>query len=384
MPSYRIISSDNHVHEPVDLWTSRMEPKFKDRAPHIEHLEAGDWWFCDGRNVGTSGGGGAEAGVRFKDPDKLNAGHRMEEARLGGYIPEEHVKDLDLDGMDVSILYPTTGVMLYGTQDSELLTSICSAYNDWVAEFFNAIPSRLKGIAMLNVDDVGVGIKELERCAKMGYVGAMIAVYPREAQLYDNPAYEPFWAAAQDLGMPLSLHIHSNRYGPIQELADSDIHRAASVCNVAHWPQMSLADIIFSGVFERYPKLQVGSVEHELSWVPHFLDRLDYTYTDRMPPPIASSQGRQSAHPMARFKDGVLPSDFFHNNVFLGFQEDGLGIRERHIIGVDQIQWGSDYPHQESTFPRSREILENILADCTEEEKAKIVGGNAARVYNLN
>ena len=80
----------------------------------------------------------------------------------------------------------------------------------------------------------------------------------------------------------------------------------------------------------------------------------------------------------------MLPSDFFRNNVFLGVQEDALGIKLRDLIGVDTLQWGSDYPHRASTFPRSREILEEILGDCTEEEKAKIVGGNTARVYNLN
>ena len=131
--------------------------------------------------------------------------------------------------------------------------------------------------------------------------------------------------------------------------------------------------MIYSGVFERYPSLKVGTVEHELSWIPHFLDRLDYNYTQR-------AIGDNSY----RFKGDVLPSDFYHSNVFLGFQEDALGIRDRHIIGVDNLQWGADYPHPESTFPRSREILENILADCTEEEKAKIVGGNCARIYRLD
>jgi predicted TIM-barrel fold metal-dependent hydrolase len=130
--------------------------------------------------------------------------------------------------------------------------------------------------------------------------------------------------------------------------------------------------MIFNGVFERYPKLQVGSVEMELSWVPHFLDRMDYNYTQRA-----------IEFAPYRFKGDLLPSDFFRSNVFLGFQEDGLGIRDRNIIGVDNLLWGSDYPHPESTFPRSREIIDEILAGCTEDEKAKIVGGNAARIYNL-
>ena len=373
MPSYRVISSDNHVVEPVDLWTSRAEAKFKDRAPHVESLEEGDWWFCDGLKIGSAGTG-SQVGVRFEKPETARIQHRMEEARPGGYIPEEHVKDMDIDGIDVSIVYPTVALSLYSVPYSELLTSNCRTYNDWVGEFCNAVPKRLKGIAMLNLDDVQAGVKELERCANLGFVGAMISVYPPEERSYDKPEYEPLWAAAQDLGMPLSLHISTNRLSVGQEFEDLDNETNAFMTNVDHWVRMSLANIIFSAVFERYPKLQVGSVEMELSWVPHFLDRLDYNYTQR----------EQERRRGVQFKGGALPSDFFHNNVFLGFQEDALGIEMRHRIGVDQLQWGADYPHLESTFPRSRQILEEILVDCTEEEKAKIAGGNAARVYGLD
>ena len=370
MSGYRVISSDNHVIEPVDLWTSRAELKFKDRVPHLERLEEGDWWFCDGVQV-TGAFAGAQAGVRFEEPEKLSLESRIEEVRPGGYIPEEHIKDMDMDGIDVSIVYPTVGLSLYSVPDSELLSSNCRIYNDWVGEFCSAVPKRLKGIAMLNVDDVQEGVKELERCAKMGFVGALITIYPGEERSYNKPEYEPLWAAAQDLGMPLSLHVSTNRAGKIltQGL------RSADVINLEHWVRMSLADIIFSGAFERYPKLQVGSVEQHLSWALHFLDRIDYTYTQ------GSSQEIRGEY---RFKGDALPSDFFYNNVFLGFQEDAFGIEVRHRIGVDNLQWGGDYPHLEGTFPRSRQILDHILANCTEEEKAKIVGGNAARVYGLD
>ena len=113
-------------------------------------------------------------------------------------------------------------------------------------------------------------------------------------------------------------------------------------------------------------------MEHELSWIPHFLNRIDYTYTQRV------------QEERYRFKEAMLPSDYFHRNVFAGFQEDAMGIRDRNVIGVDNLLWGSDYPHVESTFPRSRQIIEEILKDCTEEEKAKMAGGNAARIYHLN
>ena len=374
MSGYRIISSDNHVFEPPDLWTSRAEPKFRDRAPHIVTEADGDWWYVD--NVKWIGmGAGAQPGVRFEDQGKLTRTTGFENVLPGAYIPEEHVKDLDADGVDVGLVYPTLGLNLFKLPDSELLTALLRTYNDWLAEFCKPFPSRLKGIALLNIDDVGQGVRDLELYANLRLAGAVIPVYPPEGRSYDLPDYEPLWAAAQDLDMPLSLHIDTNRAARGADLANlgNSRPRPTFQMNADHWVRMSLGDMIMGGVFEHYPKLQVGSVEHELSWATHFLDRLDYTYTQRT--------RRDDWH---RFQEDMLPSDYFHRNVFLGFTEDGLGIRDRHIIGVDNLQWGSDYPHQEGTFPRSQQILEEILADCTEEEKAKIAGGNAARVYHLD
>jgi len=379
MSDYRVISSDNHVFEPADLWASRGEAKFRDKAPKVVRLEGvegvsnGDWWYCDGRKV-VGAFAGSQTGRRFDEPENLTMESTMDDVRLGGYIPEEHIKDMDIDGVDVSIVYPTVGLLLYSIPNSALLTSIFSTYNDWVGEFCSAIPKRLKGIATLNIDDVQEGVRELERCAKLGFAGAMITVYPPEERSYDRPEYDPLWAAAQDLAMPLSLHIGTNRPGPGQEFADLDSATSAFMSNVDHWVRMSLANMIFSGVFERFPKLQVGSIEMELSWVPHFLDRMDYNYSQRAIGAVGSY----------RLKSGALPSDYFHSNVFLGFQEDVLGIRDRDIIGVEKMLWGGDYPHQESTFPKSRQIIEEVLADCTQEERAQIAGTNSARVYGFD
>ena len=104
MADYRVISSDDHVMEPVDLWTSRGESKFKDRLPRVERLEVGDWWICDGRKVQTVATG-TQAGVRFEGPETLSWVARVEELPPGGYVPEAHVTDMDIDGIDVSIIY---------------------------------------------------------------------------------------------------------------------------------------------------------------------------------------------------------------------------------------------------------------------------------------
>lgn len=374
----RIISSDDHVGEQPDLWTRRLDPQFMYGAPRLREID-GVRWLCSGDQKLVAGGSGDQTGVRFKNPDQLTGGTTVQPAavrgaRPGGHDPFVRVKDMDADGIDASIVYPSTGLRLYAVlTDRPLLSALFRAYNDWLAEeFCKPFPHRLKGIGMLNLDDVGEGVKELQRCARIGLVGAMIPVHPPEGRPYGSPEYEPLWASAQDLGMPLSLHIGTPRPAPFQEYRDLSTMRATYMSASDHWIRISLGDMIMTGVFERYPRLQAGSVEHELSWAVFFLWKMDYVYTQKAK--------RPSWH---RFAEAMLPSDYFHRNCFIGFQEEGNGIRLRDVIGVDNLQWGSDYPHPESTFPKSREILARLLADCTREEKAKILGGNAARVYRM-
>jgi predicted TIM-barrel fold metal-dependent hydrolase len=200
----------------------------------------------------------------------------------------------------------------------------------------------------------------------------MITEYPLEHRRYDHPDYEPFWAAAQALAMPLSFHTATRRQGKIRGAGERTLRDATSRATKAFYPATSMCDMIFSGVFERYPRLQLAIVEFELSWAPHVLSTMDYTYRERH---------EEAFH---RFKNDMRPSDFFRQNVCLSFQEDAIGIRLRDVIGVDNLMWGSDYPHSESTFPRSRQILDEILAGVPPAEQAKIAAGNTARLYGFD
>ena len=209
---------------------------------------------------------------------------------------------------------------------------------------------------MVNLDDPDAAADELTRCRALGLCGALVTVAPPKWLPFSSPDYDRFWATAQDLDMPLSMHTATDR-------GDPRVGDAAFALDVKHVPpsvfinkdyqvRQALGDLIFTGVFERHPGLRVGAVEHELGWIPYFLDQMDYTYTDRPP--------RGEWH---RFPSGVLPSDYWRSNCFASFQEDAVGIRVRDVIGVDTLMWGSDYPHTESTFPRSQEILCDILGD---------------------
>lgn len=372
MPRPIVISSDSHVFEPPDLWTTRIDSEFKERAPHMRHVDGLDRLFVEGDQFLAGIGLISGAGMRFENPEDIQHEGRFEDVHVGGYEPGEHIRDMKTDGVSAEILYPSQGLFYFRVQDSALLSAIFRAYNDWLVDFCSTHPKQLKGIAMINLDDVEDGMRELERTAKMGMPGAMISEYPPEERRYDLPEYEPFWALAQDLNMPLSLHTATSRVGNNRGAGPDSVRVASNRANKVFLPSTSLCDMIFAGVFDRYPKLKVAIVEFELAWAAHLLGTMDYTYIERQ---------KEASY---RFKNDMMPSDFFRQNVYLSFQEDQIGIRLRDVIGVDALMWGSDYPHAEATFPRSMEILDEILEGVNDEERAKIVGLNAARLYDFD
>ena len=369
MTPYRLISSDSHVYEPPDLWERYIAPAFRDRAPRLVHEAETDQWYADGDVKFGVVGSNQQAGLRYEDPDKITSEGRFENAPKGGWDPHAHIEDLAVDGVAGSVLYPSVGLNAFKLPAGDLVTAIFCAYNSWLADFCRPYPDQLKGIALLNVDDVTCAVSEMRRTARLGLVGAIISMRP-SGPTYDHPDYEPLWAAAQELSMPLSLHVGTARWRPEPQTTAMD--RLVEQTTREAYPRNAIAAMVFSGIFERYPALQTGTAEFDVAWAPFFLDRMDHLYTER-----ATMFG------IRRFKSGALPSEVFRQHVFLSFQEDVLGVQLRHYVGVDNLLWGSDYPHAESTFPRSREVVAQILAGVPEEEQAKIAGENTARVYGF-
>src|SRR6266481_4867703 len=231
------------------------------------------------------------------------------------------IKENEMDGVWGACLQPSQGLFWYRIPNSAMLSAICRVYNDWIADFCKPYPDRLKGIAMLNVDDVEEASQELERCAKLGLVGAFTG---------------------------------------------------AGRSTTDYWVRYSLSAMIFAGAFDRYPRLRVGSVEHEAAWIPHWLTQMDFTYRER---PVFT-RGWKS-------KEGLLPSDYWRRNMFVEFMEDDLGVQLRDTIGVDNMLWGSDFPHAESTWPKSRDFLARIFAGVPEQDLRKVTSENAARLFGF-
>ncbi len=370
MTGYRLISSDSHVFEPPDLWEKRIDPEYRARAPRLVHEAETDQWYSDGDIKFGIVGSNSQAGERFESPENIRREGRYEDARPGGMDPQAHVEDMDVDGVVSGVLYPSMGLTVYRVPSPDLLSAIFRAYNDWLADFCAPYPDRLKGIAMINVDSVAEGVAELRRAKGIGLAGAMIPQRPQFGR-YDHSMYEPLWAAAEELEMPLSLHVDTNRWRSVNERAGIFEGGLVESVNNEYNMKDNVAAMLLCGMFERYPNLKVGAVEYEVLWAPYMLRRLDTIYHDR------------PRNFDFRYAGDAVPSDFFRRNMFVSFQEDALGMQLREYTGVETLMWASDYPHAESTFPRSKQIVEEILEGIPEDEKGMIAGENCARVYGI-
>ena len=375
-PATWMISSDSHIIEPPDLWNGRVPQHLAARAPRVVVEDDGEWWYIDGRK--TMSHLGIQTGARFAgEPDKLVTSATFEQVRPAAYDPRAYLEENETDGVWGSVIYPSEGLVIFSVPSTDVVTASMRAYNEWLAEFCAENPGRLKGLAMVNVDDVDEAVDELARVRRLGLCGALITVKPPAWAPFHSPVYDRLWGAAQDLDLPISLHTATDRGDPRGGDAaftlDVKSVPPSVFINKDYQVRQALADLILTGVFERFPRLRVGSIEHELAWLPFFLDQMDYTYTDR-----------PRRGDWYRFREaGVLPSDFWRQNCFASFQEDANGIRMRDVIGVETLLWGSDYPHTEATFPRSREILADILAGVPDAEARAIVRDNAARLYGF-
>jgi len=366
MSEERIISADSHMNEPPLLWVERIAAPFRDRAPRIVHEHGGKpgyWFICEGLEPRSVGGTFAAG----KSPEELKEFQKSgyEAARPGGWDPAERLKDMAIDGVSAEVLYTTLGFRLFGLTDAAFQAAIFRVYNDWLAEFCRHEPKRFAGLALISLLDVEAGVQELARCARIGLKGAMIMASPPEPGDYSDPHYDPFWAAAQDLGMPLSLHT-STGHGRESRY---NVNRYMRTMTLSHETQRSLTTLIFSGVLERFPGLKIVSAENDIGWIAHFLYRADFTakkfrYTD--PAPIK-----------------LLPSEYFERQVYATFMDDPVGIANTSFYGANNMMWASDYPHTLATWPHSREVIARDFGGVAPALREKIVSGNAARLYGL-
>jgi predicted TIM-barrel fold metal-dependent hydrolase len=244
------------------------------------------------------------------------------------------------------------------------------AYNRWLAEFCETAPKRLLGIGQASVRTIEEGIKELEEIKRQGFCGVMIPGDPT-VEDYDHPCYDPFWEAAIDLNLPISFHILTSKSDDLMTGRQSRGPKINSFMQLVRGNQDIMGMFCFGGVFERNPKLKVVCVEADAGWVPHFTYRMDHAYKRH------------------RFwmETGViqrLPSEYFYENIYVTYQDDAAATRNVDERVLRRVMWANDFPHSDSTWPWSMEILGKLTTELTQEQRDWILHDNVSALYGLD
>lgn len=367
--SHNLVSADSHVVEVPDLWETRMSQSNRDRAPKVYFDEARkSWVFGSPEVLPQAVGSLLMAGQKTEDTQKFHESG-FAAAREGGWNPVARLDDMAIDGVWGEVLYPSLGLGLFCMEDADLQEDCFRAYNDWLIDYCEGSPERLYGIALISVYNIEHAVAELTRCQKKGLRGGMIWQEPHERLPFASDHYNPFWQAAQELEMPISLHIltghgsskHRQRMMGLDRYRRS-IHQSQDV-------QYALFEIIFSGALERYPGLKVVSVENEVGWMPFWLSQCDkyfHRFGPNIPIPIKTP-----------------PSEQFHRQVYATFFNDAVGGRQLSWWGTDNCMWSNDYPHQNSTWPHSRDIIARDLSHLEPLAQKKVIRDNVEKLYGL-
>lgn len=297
--------------------------------------------------------------------------------RTGGVDPVARVDEMALDGVDGEVLYPSLGLGLFGLEDAALQQRAFERYNTWLAGFCDVNPERLFGIGLISVYDIDNAVRELERCARLGLRGCEVWQTPHPEFPFTGQHYEPLWQAAAALDMPVSMHIltgfnYSRNKSEI--LPDERVERMVTLYKCSVTLKLlavsnSLVEILFSGVLDRHPRLKLVLVENEIGWIPFVLDQFDY-YVDRFRKERPTEMGKP-------------PSQYFGTQVFSTFFRDPVGTKLLGGWGVDGCMWSSDYPHPNSTWPHSQQVVADNLGYLDSESYLKITRDNALKLYGI-
>lgn len=362
---YPIISADSHITEAPGTYIDHIDPKWRDKAPKLIDggEELGDVFVVEGSKVPIPMGLVAAAG---KDPSELRTfGARFDDLHRGGWDPTARLAEQDTDGVAAEIIYPTVGMVLCNIDDFDLKKASFDAYNRWIAEYCSHAPDRLLGCGQTAMRSPEEGIADLKSVKALGLRGVMMPGNPA-IEDYDSPVYDAFWEAAIELELPLSFHILTTRNdktrGP----------KISSFLSIVRGCQDIMAMLVFGGVFERHPDLKVVCVEADAGWVPHFMYRMDHAF----------NRHRYWLKPGAELTR--LPSEYFADHIYVTFQDDWTAFRFADAMNWKRLMWANDFPHSDSTWPWSQELLDKHTAGMTDEQTKAIVSDNVTGLYGID
>ncbi len=368
-----LVSVDDHVVEPPDMFDQHLPDEWKPRAPRVVHKKDGsDVWVFEGAqlpNIGLNA-------VVGRPPEEYGVEPTaFEQLRPGCYDVHERIRDMNANGVLASICFPSfpsfCGQLWARQEDKTLARVMLQAYNDWhIEEWCGSYPGRFIPLSLPAMWDPKLMAEEVRRVAKKGCHAVSFCENPEKLGYpsLHSEHWNPLWEACSDEGTVVCIHIGSASGMQFTSMdAPVDVMITVTPISIVN----CAADLLWSQTLRRYPKLKFALSEGGIGWVPYFLERADYVY--------------QHHHRWTNQDfGGKLPSELFREHILTCFIDDAAGVKNRHDVGIDTITWECDYPHSDTTWPQAPEILWRSLEGIPDDEIHKITHENALRAFRMD
>jgi predicted TIM-barrel fold metal-dependent hydrolase len=371
---YRVISCDGHLEMPPDLWVRRLPEHYRDRAPRLVRLpEGGEGWLVEDMPLIHNGSNIAAGrqmkiiGASYWEPDGTPA--------PGTGSPQQRLREQDLDGIDAEVLFPPVfiGRFIENISDPAAYRAMVRAYNDFVAmDYCSVAPDRLLGAALIPITGLADALAELEYARQLSMPAVCLSHFPNGSL---TPAAEDdaFWERALELDMPVTAHvtIGDRRHPMLVQSAAGRYEMPSTLLRGSLPPTVPmLAHMIASGVFDRIPDLRLYVAEAMAGWLPEVLYMMDDAYRT--------------------FKDHfdtdlkLLPSEYIRRHFYFGIVRDAVAIQCREHLPVENLMWGSDFPHSATSYPHSAQWLDETFADAPQQLRERILRETPCAYFRLD
>lgn len=367
LTSKSIISADSHVSEPEGTYDD-IDPRFRANRPvFIQHEGLGPCFQIPDFPMPVPLSMINAAGREPQDIQDFSL--QLEDLEPGGWDPKARLLAQDKDEIRAEVIYPSVGMVLCLHPDVDFKKACFDAYNRWLAAFCEHAPDRLLGVGQAAVRTIDEGIAELEDIKQKGFASVMLSGDPH-VEDYDHPCYDPLWECAVALDLPISFHILTSKADDLANNRKGRGPKINSFMQLVRGNQDIMGMFCFGGVFERHPGLKVVCVEADAGWVPHFTYRMDHAYHRH------------------RFwmETGAIerpPSEYFYENIYVTFQDDGAAMRNVDERVLKRVMWANDFPHSDSTWPWSQRVLRDLTSELSAAQRDWILHDNVTELYGL-
>jgi predicted TIM-barrel fold metal-dependent hydrolase len=372
----KLFSADSHVVEPAHCYVTNIEAKYKDRAPHFKINEHGGEMIVFEDLPAIPAAAMAPIGHKLEGPLGFK-GMKLAEINRGAFDPKQRLLDQDRDGVVAEVIYPSVGMYVCANEDADYKQACFGAYNRWLRdEFISHAPNRLIGLGLTAVRSVDETIADVRKFKDMGFRGVMLPGEPSTDVDYDDPSFDRLWSACTEMDMPVTFHILSSR--AIKKAVNAAVSdkfsgrgpKANRIQDTLREVQDIIGMFIWSGVFERHPKLKLVCTEADAGWAPHYMQYADHYYLDR---------------PDKKYGGAITkkPSEYFMENVYMTFQKDWVALNSLHMLNPERLLWANDFPHPDACWLESQALLAKHASHLAPKDKANILHDNVKRVYGL-